>query len=193
MHLAMVSAHTPMPRASMIRDQFPSPLSDVLVRVRALPSGVNTTEPVPASIRQTLMANQALGVSIPIDGRQRIGLEVANESFRQVFRGTVDDRSVTYTQTPTLFWLGATYTVRPFDTFLLPGLQPVAEVMVGSVFDQGPITQGTLGLVYRPVGPIAVTAGINGSAMFYRHASNWYTSTKWGLTYGLMIDLGQLR
>ena len=190
--LGMTSAYTPMPAASMIRDQYPSPLADVHVRMRALPSGVNSTEPMPASIRQTLMANQAFGVSIPIDSRQRIGLEVANESFRQVFGGTVDARSVTYTQTPTLFWLGATYAVRPFDSFVIPGLQPFAELMLGSVIDQGPITHGTLGLVYRPAGPIAVTAGLNGSAMFYRHASNWYTSTKWGLTYGIMIDLGRL-
>jgi hypothetical protein len=100
---------------------------------------------------------------------------------------------VTYTQTPTLFWLGATYAVRPFDSFVIPGLQPFAELMLGSVIDQGPITHGTLGLIYRPAGPIAVTAGLNGSAMFYRHASNWYTSTKWGLTYGIMIDLGRLQ
>ncbi len=191
--LGMTSAYTPMPAASVIRDQHPSPLADVHVRMRALPSGVNNTEPMPASIRQTLMANQAFGVSIPIDSRQRIGLEVANESFTQVFGGTVDERSVTYTQIPTLFWLGATYAVRPFDSFVLPGLQPFAEIMVGSVIDQGPITHGTIGLVYRPAGPIAVTAGINGSAMFYRHASNWYTSTKWGLTYGIMVDLGRLQ
>lgn len=191
--LGMTPAYTPMPTASMIRDQHPSPLADVHVRMRALVSGVNSTEPMPASIRQTLMANQALSISVPIDGRQRIGLEVANESFTQVFGGTVDERSVTYTQTPTLFWLGATYAVRPFDSFVIPGLQPFAELMLGSVIDQGPITHGTIGLVYRPAGPIAVTAGLNGSAMFYRHASNWYTSTKWGLTYGIMVDLGRLQ
>lgn len=190
--LGIPSAYTPMPVASMIRRDHTSPLADVHFRLRAIPSGVNGTDPMPASIRQTLMANQAFSVSIPIDSRQRIGLEVANESFRQVFGGTVDERIVTYTQTPTLFWLGATYAVRPFEAFVLPGLEPFAELMVGSVVDQGPITHGTLGLVYRPAGPIAVTAGVNGSAMFYRHASTWYASSKWGLTYGLRIDLGRL-
>lgn len=169
-----------------------SALQDLEVRVRSIPSGLGRGEDVPPSIAQALMPNQAFSMSVPLGNSQRIGLELASESFQQRFDGMIDGRSVTYMQTPTLFWMGATYAIQPFDRFLLDGLRPFAELMVGGVFEQGPIAHGSIGLTYRPLGPIAIMAGFNTSALFYRHDATWYSSTKWGMTYGLSIDLGRL-
>ncbi|MBU3742650.1 MAG: hypothetical protein FGM24_10260 [Candidatus Kapabacteria bacterium] len=173
-------------------DSETSFLHDVRLRLRSLPSGIGSGETVPASIGQALLPNQAISMSLPIGNGQRLGVEMANESFQQRFDGVLGGRSVTYQQTPTLFWLGATYAIQPFEGFLLDGMRPYAELMVGGVFQQGPIAHGSIGLTYRPLGPIAIMAGLNTSALLYRHDATWYSSTKWGMTYGLSIDLGRL-
>lgn len=169
-----------------------SMLHDIQFRMRSLPDGIGRGMPVPASITQTIMPNTAMGVSMPVGIGHRLGVEAAMESFRQEFTDVLNGRQVTYTQTPTLFWLGATYTYQPLDYLLIQGLQPYVELMAGAVPAQGPIGHSSIGLLYRPIGPVAIMAGINGSAMLYRHTGNWYSSTKWGLTYGISVDLGRL-
>jgi len=167
-------------------------LEDVQFRLRRLPSGIGSASVIPASISQSFMPNTALGISLPLNHGQRIGIEAATESFQQSFDDVRDGRQVTFTQTPTLFWLGATYSYQPLDYLLVRGLRPYVEMMAGAVFAQGPVGHGGIGLVYRPAGAISLQAGINGSALLYRHAGTWYSSTKWGLTYGISVDLGRV-
>lgn len=165
----------------------------VQLRLRALPSGVPSDEATPASIREAFLPNTALALTFPLGSQHRVGLEMAQESFRQVFNGTFDGRPVTFTQTPTLFWMGATYQYTPMEFSFLEGLRPYAELTAAVAFDQGPLAQGAVGLSYTPVGPLSFNLGVNAAALFFQNEQAWYSSTKWGLTYGLSVDLGRLR
>jgi hypothetical protein len=184
----MASPQTPLAMHHLRPADLP-----VQFRMRSLPSGVPSNEATPASIRDAFLPNTAFAFTLPIGDEHRFGVELASESYRQVFNGTFDGRPVTYTQTPTLFWMGATYQYSPMEFSFLSGLRPYAEVTAAVAFNQGPLTQGAVGLSYAPVGPLSFNLGVNYAALFFQNEDAWYSSTKWGLTYGLSIDLGRLR
>lgn len=184
----MASPQTPLAMHHLRPADLP-----VQFRMRSLPSGVPSNEATPASIRDAFLPNTAFAFTLPIGDEHRVGVELASESYRQVFNGTFDGRPVTYTQTPTLFWMGATYQYSPMEFGFLSGLRPYAEVTAAVAFNQGPLTQGAVGLSYAPVGPLSFNLGVNYAALFFQNENAWYSSTKWGLTYGLSIDLGRLR
>ncbi len=160
---------------------------------RTLASGLDATEPTPESVTSTLLPNTAFSLTIPLSEQHRVGVEMGTESFIQNFNGFDGYRQAEWTQTPVLFWMGATYQFSSIQFEILPGLQPFAQATVGAAFSQGPIGRGTIGLAYQPVGPVRFTVGLDGSALFYTFQNSWFTSTKWGLSYGLSIDLGAWR
>jgi hypothetical protein len=118
---------------------------------------------------------------------------MGTESFRQQFTGTADDRLVQYTQTPVLFWMGASYRWTPLEFSFLPGLAPVLDATLGVAVQQGPLARASVGLQYQPVGPLQISVGIDAAALMYRHDGTWFSSTKWGPTIGLGFNLGALR
>lgn len=160
---------------------------------RTLASGLDASEPTPESVTSTLLPNTAFSLTIPLSEQHRIGVEMGTESFVQNFTGFDGYRQAEWTQTPVLFWMGATYQFSSINFEILPGLQPFAMATVGAAFSQGPIGRGTIGLAYQPAGPVRITVGLDGSALFYTFQNSWFTSTKWGLSYGLSIDLGAWR
>lgn len=168
-------------------------LVPVTVRLRSLATGLPSTEPVPASVRDAIMPNSAFGLLFPINQYHAVGVEMGTESFRQQFTGTLDERQVEYTQTPVLFWMGATYRWTPMRNGLLPGLVPFADATLGAAVQQGPIARASVGLQYQPVGPVQITVGLDAAALMYRHGGTWFASTKWGPTLGLGFNLGGLR
>ncbi|MCX6139808.1 MAG: hypothetical protein NTX15_03100 [Candidatus Kapabacteria bacterium] len=157
---------------------------------RTLASGLNSSEPTPESVRSTALPNTAFSLTVPLTSMHRIGVEMGTESFKQTFTGFDGYRETQWTQTPVIFWLGATYQFAPSTFEILPGLSPFALATVGAAFSQGPVARGTVGLAYQPIGPVRFTVGLDGSALFYTFQNSWFTSTKWGLSYGLSIDLG---
>lgn len=165
----------------------------VAVRIRSLASGLSQTEPVPQSVRDALVPNTAFSLLFPLAEHQQLGVEMGQESFVQNFTGYEENRPIRINQTPVLFWIGGTYIVSPFEFSFLPGLSPFAEATLGMVFKQGPIGRGTIGLSYQPVGPLRMTFGIDGSALLYQFQGNSFTSTKWGVSYGLSVDIGSIR
>ncbi len=174
-----------------------SPRSNTLPAVlgfRTLASGLSASEQTPESVQSAnIPPNTAISFTVPLNDDHRIGVEMGTESFRQNFSGFDGYRMAEWTQTPVLFWLGATYLFTPTQFEILPGLSPFGQVTVGGAFSQGPVARGTVGLAYQPVGPLRFTVGLDGSALFYTFQNSWNTSTKWGLSYGLSIDLGAWR
>ncbi len=157
---------------------------------RSLASGVPSNEATPNSMQTALLPNTAFSLTIPLSADHRVGVEMGSESFRQTFSGFDGFRNAEWIQTPVLFWLGATYIFEPTALEFLPGLRPFGTASVGTVFAQGPIARGTVGLAYQPVGPVRFTVGIDGAALMYSFQGSWFSSTKLGLSYGLSIDLG---
>lgn len=165
----------------------------VTFRARALASGLPSTEPTPASVRDAVLPNTSFGLLFPISQQHALGVEMGTESFRQQFTGTAEDRLVQYTQTPVLFWMGATYRWTPLEFSFLPGLAPVLDATLGVAVQQGPLARASVGLQYQPVGPLQISVGIDAAALMYRHDGTWFSSTKWGPTIGLGFNLGALR
>jgi hypothetical protein len=167
--------------------------SEVTFRVRSLASGLDPNEPMPSSVRDAVLPNSAFAFLIPVGKGQRLGLEMGTESWKQTFTGTEDGREVEISQTPLLFWMGATYQITPMEFRFLPGLSPFVDATVGMAFSQGPVGRATVGLAYQPFGPIRLTVGLDGSALMYQYQSQWFTSTKWGMSYGISFDIGSIR
>ncbi len=165
----------------------------VTFRARSLSSGLPSTEPTPASVRDAILPNTSFGLLLPINQHHAVGVEMGTESFRQQFTGTANDRQVQYTQTPVLFWMGASYRWTPMEFSFLPGLMPVLDATVGVAVQQGPLARASVGLQYQPVGPLQITVGLDAAALLYRHEGTWFSSTKWGPVIGLGFNLGALR
>lgn len=170
-----------------------SPAVPVTFRARSLASGLPSTEPTPASVRDAILPNTSFGLLFPINQHHAVGVEMGTESFRQQFTGTANDRQVQYTQTPVLFWMGASYRWTPMEFSFLPGLMPVLDATVGFAVQQGPLARASMGLQYQPVGPLQITLGLDAAALLYRHEGTWFSSTKWGPTIGFGFNLGALR
>ena len=168
------------------------PQSQLPVRLgfRSLASGLPSREATPNSVESAVLPNTAFSLTIPLSNDHRVGVEMGSESFRQTFTGFDGYRTAEWLQTPVLFWLGATYIFEPMSLEFLPGLRPFGNASVGTVFAQGPIARGTVGLAYQPIGPIRFTVGVDGAALMYSFQGSWFTSTKLGLSYGLSIDMG---
>ena len=168
-------------------------MNPVILGFRTLASGLNAAEPTPQAVQDAMLPNTAFSLTIPLSAYHRVGVEMGSESFTQTFSGTDGIRPAEWQQTPVLFWLGATYQFTPWNLELLPGLSPFAQATVGAAFSQGPVGRGTVGLAYQPIGPVRMTVGLDGSALFYQFQNSWFTTTKWGLSYGLSVDLGGWR
>ena len=168
------------------------PQSQLPVRLgfRSLASGLPSREATPNSVESAVLPNTAFSLTIPLSSDHRVGVEMGSESFRQTFTGFDGYRTAEWIQTPVLFWLGATYVFEPMSLEFLPGLRPFGNASVGTVFAQGPIARGTVGLAYQPIGPVRFTVGVDGAALMYSFQGSWFTSTKLGLSYGLSIDMG---
>jgi hypothetical protein len=162
----------------------------IQVRFRTLASGLRADEPMPPSVRNSALPNTALSVTVPVTEEHRLGVEFGREAFRQQFRTTLNGRPVEYLQTPTLFWLGATYQYLPSQVFGLEGLRPFVEATLGYAFEQGPIARAAAGLQYRPLGPIAFSLGFDASSLSFVQDNRWLSSMKSGFTTGITIDLG---
>ena len=185
--LTIPSAHELNLASTIAQPSAPLP---VRLGFRSLASGLPSSEAAPNSVQTALLPNTAFSLTIPLASDHRIGVEMGSESFRQTFTGFDGYRNAEWIQTPVLFWLGATYIFEPLSLEFLPGLRPYGNASVGTVFAQGPIARGTVGLAYQPIGPIRFTVGVDGAALMYSFQGSWFTSTKLGLSYGLSIDMG---
>ena len=190
----MRSADRQSPRTSILPVTF---------RIRTLASGLPSDEPTPQSVQDAVFPNSAFALLFPVAEGHRVGLEMGTESFRQEFNGVetyvepltgqTRQRDVVYTQTPVLFWMGATYEWIPTEFGFLPGLAPFVNATGGYAMQQGPVGRGTVGLTYQPIGPLRFNLGLDGSWLMYQNDNAWYSSTKWGPSFGLSIDLGAIR
>lgn len=170
-----------------------STLPQVTLRVRSLPSGMSEGTIVPAAMSNTLFTNAGFALLFPVGTHQHVGVEMGQETWPQTYRGTVNSMPVEYTQTPALFWIGATYRYAFAEFNFVEGLRPFAEITGGYAWSQGPLGRGQVGLSYQPSSAIAFTLGIDGAGLNFNNQGQNFTSFKWGVTYGVVINMGSLR
>lgn len=166
----------------------------VSVRLRTLASGLRSSESVPTSVQNSLIPNTAFALLFPLNANHKIGVELGTESFRQEFSSTTaDNRQLMVLQTPVLFWMGGTYQYNGDAFSGLGGISPFAIATLGYAYAQGPVGRATVGFSYKPVGPLCFSVGLDAALLGYNHQSNWFTTRKWGISYGLSIDLGAIK
>lgn len=188
-----VLARQDMPTNLQRIDQGGADLPQVTLRVRTLPSGLQAGDVVPAGMGTSLLSNAAAGLLFPLGEHQQLGFEMGQETWPQRYEGTLNGRPVQYTQTPALFWLGATYRHTLQEFSFLEGLRPFFEATAGYAWSQGAMGRAQLGLSYQPTSAFAFTLGIDGAALNYSNQGQSFTSTKWGVTYGVVISLGSIK
>lgn len=165
----------------------------VTLRLRSLASGLSSGQAVPSNVTEAILPNTSVAFLLPLAEGHAVGLEMGSETFRQRYSGIVNNRTVEYSQTPVLFWMGATYHLSPFEIDIIDGLRPYLDLTAAYAYSQGPLGRASLGLRYQPAGPIAFNLGFDAAALGFQHQNTWFSSTKFGMTYGISIDLGSLR
>jgi len=170
-----------------------SSLPQVTLRVRSLPNGLSAGDVVPSTMTTTLFTNGAFALLFPLSSQQHLGIEMGQETWPQTYQGTVNGMPVEYTQTPALFWIGATYRHAFAEFNFLDGLRPFAELTGAYAWSQGPLGRAQVGLSYQPSSAIAFNLGIDGAGLNYNNQGRNFTSFKWGVTYGIVINMGSLR
>ncbi|MCO6466951.1 MAG: hypothetical protein J5I53_10080 [Bradyrhizobiaceae bacterium] len=164
------------------------------IRIRTLASGVSSKEELPSSIQQALLPNTAFALVFPLTSQHRVGVELGTESFHQEFMRTdPEGRNIQVSQTPVLFWMGGTYEYRGNDFAFASGVSPFAIATFGYAYSQGPVGRATVGLAYQPFGPLRVFLGLDASSLAFQQQSSWFTSNKWGLSYGLSLDIDGIK
>lgn len=146
------------------------------------------SDPAPSVVSQSepWFRNVNLGVMYALDDHHAVGIEGGRESFSQHFTGLENGMGVRYEQNPLAYWATAVYqfTGEP----LLPHVHPFIQLQAGGAFEIGGLGRATLGIKFRPFDRIAVIAGAEGSLMVYRFQSNWFSTNKVGMTYGLSYE-----
>jgi hypothetical protein len=146
------------------------------------------SDPAPSVVSQSepWFRNVNLGLMYALDDHHAVGIEAGRESFSQHFNGLENGMGVRYEQNPLAYWATAVYqfTGEP----LLPHVHPFIQIQAGGAFEIGGLGRATLGIKFRPFDRIAVIAGAEGSLMVYRFQSNWFSTNKVGMTYGLSYE-----
>jgi len=165
----------------------------VTLRLRSLASGLSSGQSIPSNVTDAILPNTSVAFMVPLAEGHALGLEMGSETFRQQYTGVIGNRLIEYSQTPVLFWMGATYHLSPFEIDIVDGLRPYLDLTAAYAYSQGPLGRASLGLRYQPAGPIAFNLGFDAAALGFQHQNTWFSTTKFGMTYGISIDLGSLR
>lgn len=128
----------------------------------------------------------SLSLLYRLDEHHLIGLETGRDVFPQIYRGTENGEQIRYEQKPVLFWVGAAYQYRT-GSVLFDGLHPFVRAIAGGT-DAGPLTKGVAGFQFIPERRVALTLGVEGSALLYRYQGDWFSSRSLDFTYGLSIS-----
>jgi hypothetical protein len=148
--------------------------------MRSFPTGRAPSQSAP------LFENMSVGVLHALGDHDRVGVEVGQESFSQVFHGIDSGRSVRYEQNPILPWAGGVYQRRWGAIEGLGGIGPFLQLFGGGT-RLGPLGRITLGIEYSPGDRVSFMLGADGSALLYRSEGLWYGTTKLGVSYGTSI------
>jgi hypothetical protein len=131
--------------------------------------------------------NLSLAMLYRMTPTDAVGVEIGSESFPMVFSGIRNQQEVRFEIQPLVTWAGLSYR-HVFPEIGTSGFSPFAQALVGGT-QFGPIGRGSVGVMYSPVGPLSFMLGIEGSALGFTHQNQWFTSSKYGFTYGVAVRL----
>lgn len=172
------------------RQYFPDLASSPLLSAFSVElRGMNTTSFPEATVgtgSNPWLENMAVGVYYGAE-RHDIGLEFGQEPFAMHYNGVEGGKPVSYQQNLLTPWLLATWRYRFAPIRALAGLEPYVQTGLGSTTQLWPMARGGFGLMYMPDARVRFHVGIEGSLMAYPYQSEWFSSRRLGLTYGLSV------
>jgi len=92
---------------------------------------------------------------------------------------------VNYQQYLVLPWGGISYRYSP-DFLSFKNIRPLGGIMLGGS-EGGPVGRAILGVQIFPENAVSMTLGAEGAVFAYQHQKRWFTSPKFGLTYGVRV------
>ncbi|MBU3699635.1 MAG: hypothetical protein FGM33_06430 [Candidatus Kapabacteria bacterium] len=175
-HVLMAEQLTPI--------QMPTHVPSFSLMVR----GVNAQSPGLAVLPQTSWRdNIGLSMLYRLSSTDAVGIEIGSESFPMVFSGLRNQQQVQFEMQPLVTWAGLSYR-HVFSEIGTSRFSPFAQAIVGGT-EFGPIGRASAGIMYSPAGPLSFMFGVEGSALGFTHQNQWFTSTKYGFTYGVAVRL----
>ncbi|MBU3678194.1 MAG: hypothetical protein FGM32_01115 [Candidatus Kapabacteria bacterium] len=131
--------------------------------------------------------NVGIGMMYRLSPSSAVGLEVGAESFPMVFQGTRNQQVVQFELQPLATWAGISYR-HVFPEIGTSGFSPFAQGLLGGT-EFGPLGRASAGVLYAPAGPLSFMIGVEGTALAFNHQNRWFTASKYGLTYGVLVRL----
>ena len=119
-----------------------------------------------------------------------IGVEAGREPFSQQFYNVDEDgKKYLYEQRPNVWWGGAGFVAnfgRKIDALF--DARPYGRLLLGAS-ELGPLGKVSAGLSWKSdAWGLGAFLGLEGSLMGYQNQGQWYSSQKFGITYGMSIQ-----
>lgn len=126
--------------------------------------------------------NKSVTVLYSLSELQSVGVEFGQEAFFQRFEARdASGRRFQYEQNPVLQWAGVAYR---FSISEIGAFNPFGQVTLGGT-RVGYLGKTMVGVNYTPNPSLRLTAGIEGSLLYYPVQGSMYRSGKLGFTYGI--------
>ncbi len=126
--------------------------------------------------------NKSLSLLYALSDRQSVGVELGQEAFFQRFEArNAAGRRYQYEQSPVLQWAGVAYR---FSISEIGAFNPFGQVVLGGT-RVGYLGKTMVGVNYTPTPSLRLTAGIEGSLLYYPVQGSLYRSGKLGFSYGI--------
>lgn len=157
------------------------------VRLRGISSQSltsTTLEPQSSSIAD----NAHIAMMYHLTSGFALGVEVGREAFVQNFQGRINNRLSRIEQYPELWNVGIMANYHIWDIVLLNNTALMGESFIGGAVNGGPIGRQTLGIRYDLSEGISLMGGMQFSAMFFQFQKEWFSTFKYGVTYGIQYN-----
>ena len=120
-------------------------------------------------------------------GQHSVNLEYGREPFAQNYNGVENGKAVRYEQNLATSWLVASYRYRFGAINALAGIEPYVNLGGGATTQFWPLARGTVGLMYTADHRVRFHLGFDGSVIAYPFQDRWFSTTKFGVTYGVSV------
>jgi hypothetical protein len=137
-------------------------------------------------LNQPSLNNMSIGLGYELDENHSVGIEIGQENFQQKYDGANGAEKYHIDQNYLAFWGGAYYQYTFEKSDDLAGIQPFARVFLGAT-QVGPVQKNMVGIQYRYKNHFSLYGGLETTVLLYRFQNNYFSSQKFGLTYGLNV------
>lgn len=161
------------------------PHDNIVIRLRGISAFANSAN---AGSSGQILDNLGLGIFYNLGKGHLIGIDVNNERPQLSYRGIVDNRQFNYQQNPSYLSVGLTYRFNA-EQLNVGDFHPFAELSGGLAIPNMPVGRTSAGINFVPTDVIRFSVGLEYNTLRYEFLGNNYSSSKWGINYGMMINM----